>query len=294
MLRRLAVLVLMLAAVMVPAGQAAAAHCERPDPTTGRCPIEAVDPGNPGNPPGGGGGSSTFSGCTYEYMSPQLPPPDGAVASPDSQWFWQVCYVASAEVSRTPVWGPDRALNSALQPLVDPRVLAQEAISMLVMYAPAIATAPPQGSQGTVVGIPIWMWNEQSPSTTGPISATATAGTVSVTATGRVQQIVWDMGDGSTRTCGIGTPYPAGGTDRPSPDCGYTYELASSNYVEGPCVPNPDAPSSQLCGGPWPLTATSTWEITWAGGGMTGAETLELTSTGEIMIRELYVLNSDD
>lgn len=277
MLRRLAILVLMLAAVMVPAGQAAAEHCERPDPTTGRCPIEAVDPGNPGGPPSGGigGGSSTFTGCMTEVMSPQPPLPEGTAIG--YAWAQEVCYVGGIESSRgAPVLTPVDLLDR----IVDPRVVAQQAISMLVMHGPAIATAPPQGSEGTVVGISIWMYSERAPDTTGPISATATAGTVSVTATGRVQQIVWDMGDGSTRTCGIGTPYPAGGTDRPSPDCGYTYELASSNHVPG--------------GGPWPLTATSTWEITWSGGGMTGAETLELTSTGEIMIRELYVLNSDD
>lgn len=293
MLRRLLVVLAAVAALVVPTGVASAGECTVRDPDTGICLVSATDPGTSGDPGPGRGGVSTFTGCTYESMSPQPPPPPGKAASPGAVWVWEVCYVASAEVSRTPAWGPDRALNPALQPLVDPRVGARQAISMLVMHGPAIATAPPQGSPGTVVGISIWMYSARAPDTTGPTSATATAGTVSVTATGRVQQIVWDMGDGSTRTCGIGTPYPAGGTDRPSPDCGYTYETASSNHVEGPCVPNPNNPTTQLCGGPWPLTATSTWEITWSGGGMTGAETLELTSTGELMIRELYVLNGN-
>ncbi|MDQ3733476.1 MAG: ATP/GTP-binding protein [Actinomycetota bacterium] len=273
MLRRLLFAALLtLAFGVAPAGMAAAGDCVTPDPMTGICPIDAVDPGTPGEPPSGG--QSTFTGCAMEYMTPQPPAPPPSESQPGIAWYQEVCYVAGIEVSRAePVWA------AMLPAEADPRILAQQAINMLVMHAPAIATAPPQGSPGTVVGLPIWMWSERSPDTTGPISATATAGAVSVTATGRVIEIVWDMGDGSIRTCGLGTPYPVGGTDQPSPDCGYTYEMASTNHVAG--------------AGPWPLTATSTWEITWSGGGMTGAETLELTSTGAIMIRELYVLNGD-
>jgi hypothetical protein len=101
---------------------------------------------------------------------------------------------------------------------------------------------------------------------------------VTVTAVGEVGQIVWQMGDGNTVTCGPGTPYPAG-SDAASPDCGYSYSTASANHVPG--------------GGAWPITATSTWTITWSGGGQSGTEVLELSSTAELTVGELHVLNQD-
>jgi hypothetical protein len=46
-------------------------------------------------------------------------------------------------------------------------------------------------------------------------------------------------------------------------------------------------------GGAWPVTATSTWTITWSGGGLSGTETLELSSSAELVVGELHVLNQD-
>jgi len=275
MLKRLLLALAMIAVLATPAGLASAEPvCEVRDPQTGACRVYAADPGTPGGGGGGGGGASTFTGCVNERMSPQPPPPPGAENSLGNTWVQSVCYVAGIESSRGPaIW------MFQLDVAPDPRVLAQEAISELIMRAPTIRTAPPQGSAGTVVGLPIWMWVERSSETAGPISATASAGAVSVTATARVIEVLWDLGDGSTRVCGLGTPYPPQGSDRPSPDCGYSYQMASTNHVPG--------------AGPWPLSATATWEITWAGGGMSGAEALELTSNGSILIRELYVLNGD-
>ncbi|WP_245160108.1 hypothetical protein [Blastococcus sp. CT_GayMR20] len=101
---------------------------------------------------------------------------------------------------------------------------------------------------------------------------------MSVTAVGQVSQVSWDMGDGTTVVCGAGAPYTAG-VEGPSPDCGHVYAQASSRHVPG--------------GGPWPITATSTWTITWSGGGQSGTETLELSSSAELFVGELHVLNQN-
>ncbi|WNV75297.1 hypothetical protein [Geodermatophilus sp. DSM 44513] len=93
-----------------------------------------------------------------------------------------------------------------------------------------------------------------------------------------MSQVAWDMGDGTTVICGAGTPYTAG-VEGPSPDCGHVYVKASSRHVPG--------------GGPWPITATTTWTITWSGGGLSGTETLELSSSAELFVGELHVLNQD-
>lgn len=267
--------------VVMLASPAHAELCEVYDPATGECVIEVSDPGDPGDPPpGDDGGPSTFTGCAAEAAGPPpgAPPPGGP-------WSWvaDVCYVASVEVSRgAPYWSEGGLCDLAAGPLCgapppDPRVLAQQAIGLLQFVAPPVTTAPPQGSEGSIVGVAVWLWVPAE--SAGPLSATASAGAVSVTATARVVGVDWDMGDGATRNCGLGTPYPAGGSQNPSPDCGYTYDQASTNHVAGE--------------GPWPISATSTWEITWTGGGMSGAETLELTSAGSMMVREVYVLNGD-
>jgi hypothetical protein len=157
-------------------------------------------------------------------------------------------------------------------------VLAEQAISAMVMRAPEIRMAPPPGSSSGLVGLPVWMWSERSVDSLGPAEESASAGGVTVVARGQVSRIAWSMGDGTTVVCGAGTPYPAGATG-PSPDCGHVYDRASSRHVPGR--------------GPWPVTATSTWTITWSGGGLSGTETLELSSSTELFVGELHVLNQD-
>jgi hypothetical protein len=137
--------------------------------------------------------------------------------------------------------------------------------------------APPPGSTSGLVGLPVWMWTERAADTVGPVEQSASAGGVTVTAVGQLSRIVWDMGDGTTVSCGAGTPYPPG-AEGESPDCGHVYAQASSRHVPG---------------GAWPVTATSTWTITWSGGGLSGTETLELSSSAELVVGELHVLNQD-
>ena len=148
----------------------------------------------------------------------------------------------------------------------------------MALKAPGIGMAPPPNSANGLVGLPVWMWVERTAESTGPVGASASAGGVTVTAEARVSQVVWNMGDGHVVTCGLGTPYLQG-TEAASPDCGHVYAQASSRHVPG--------------GGPWPITATSTWTISWSGGGQSGTETLELSSSAELFVGELHVLNQD-
>lgn len=147
----------------------------------------------------------------------------------------------------------------------------------MVMNGPQIGMAPPPGSASGLVGLPVWMWTERGEHLTGPTRASASAGGVTVTAVGEVTRVVWDMGDGHSVTCGAGTPYSSGAGGA-SPDCGYTYATASTDHVPG---------------GAWPVTATSTWTITWSGGGQSGTETMALSSTAALRIGDLNVLNQD-
>jgi hypothetical protein len=150
--------------------------------------------------------------------------------------------------------------------------LAARAVDAMQLRGASVGVAPPPGAEG-LVGVPVWMWTDVTPTTWGPNSATATVPGLSVTATAQASKIVWDMGDGTKVTCANpGTKYFAGGVA--SPSCGYVYKRSSADQ------PN-DA---------YTVTATTTWVVTWTGGGTTGSLTVTRASTTTIRIGELQVL----
>ena len=136
--------------------------------------------------------------------------------------------------------------------------------------------APELGKSG-LVGLPVWMWTSVSARTWGPASATASVPGLSVTATAQAIKVAWDMGDGHTVTCANpGTPYARSRGAAMSPTCGYRYDRSSA-----------DQP-----GAAYAVTATTTWAVTWSGGGGTGALTVTRSSTARVRIGELQVLVS--
>ncbi|SEC16483.1 hypothetical protein SAMN05216489_00047 [Streptomyces sp. 3213] len=159
---------------------------------------------------------------------------------------------------------------------VDPAVLALEAVKKMTLRGPDIAN--PRAAGTYTVGVPTWMWVNQSATTYGPQSASATAGAVTVTATAKVSKIVWRMGDGATVTCtGPGTVYAASAGMGESPTCGHLYTTTSANADSGK----------------YQVTATSTWTIDWqvtAGGGETGQLTEIQQTQTQVAIGELQVV----
>ena len=136
---------------------------------------------------------------------------------------------------------------------VSPAVLAQTAVKHLALLSPLIEASPPVGVD-QLVNVPTWLWLAGP---WNPVQATATVPGVSVTATAVPQLVTWRMGDGSVVVChGPGTPFGSGDNPAaPSPTCGHTYRESSAS-----------AP-----GGVFTVTATITWNVTWAGGGGNGA-----------------------
>lgn len=127
--------------------------------------------------------------------------------------------------------------------------------------------------------MPAWMWiADPGESTTGPITRSATGGGITVTATARLDRVVWSMGDGATVTCtgsaAEGTAYHVSYGTVSSPTCGHTYTTMSD-----------DQP-----GDAYTVTATSYWTVTWAGGGASGTIPLTLTRSTQVRIGELQVL----
>ncbi|MFI2740726.1 ATP/GTP-binding protein [Streptomyces sp. NPDC018711] len=157
---------------------------------------------------------------------------------------------------------------------VDPAVLAQQAVDQMILRGPDIGIVPKPGGMG-LVGMPVYLWTEKSPETYGPNTASASAGGVTVTATAKVQRIVWQMGDGKTVTCTTpGTPYKPSYGKRPSPDCGHRYPRPST-------------------AGSYHVVATSTWAIDWqATTGQSGRLAQTRQSAVDIRVGELQAVGS--
>jgi hypothetical protein len=168
-------------------------------------------------------------------------------------------------------WAPDAGAAGAPQ-TVDPVDLAEEAIKAMHLRPVGIGITPPAGPDSyTLIGLPTWMWvDEPSESTWGPITRSASAGAVTVTATAHVSDVVWDMGDGTQVSCGRGTPYTAGHGPDPSPTCGHTYASP----------------------GRFDVSATSHWTVDWEGAGQAGTITLALTDDSSVWVRQAHGLIS--
>ncbi|MFF7183517.1 ATP/GTP-binding protein [Streptomyces sp. NPDC008121] len=227
-----------------------------------------------GSGAGSSGGGSSAPPCTYEKLDPQPPaenlawegktPADGAVYRvncPDSGRIG-VVFVPSA--------------GAAPAPRIDPEVLARRAVDSMRLTGPAVAS--PRSAGTYLVGIPMWMWVTPSPNTFGPVSASATAGGVTMTATAKVSSVRWDMGDGKVITCaGPGTRYTPDRGKTPSPTCGHLYERAAY-----------DKPNERYAG-----RATATWTIEWEAPalGDAGALTEARESTFTVRVVEMQALN---
>lgn len=158
----------------------------------------------------------------------------------------------------------------------DPETLARQAIATMDLRAIEIGIVPePNPDSMGFVGLPTWMWTDPTPPTWGPITRSANGGGITVTATGRVKTVAWQMGDGATVNCGSpGTPYQDAFGKSSSPTCGHSYTRTS--------VGKP--------GDAYPVSATSYWAIDWAGGGESGTINLDFTADTQVRMGELQVL----
>jgi hypothetical protein len=220
---------------------------------------------------------SNSAECYYMKTTPQPPasdpvwqghtPAQGAIYTP-------TCATAGCGyfclTTVAPTWLAGVPADTARGP--SPAQVASEALAQLTVGAPQVGTAPVSVGRG-LVGLPVWMWTARNAGTWGPIPVTKTDGPITVNVTANAQYIDWNMGDGDTVRCdNPGSPFDSAATD--SPTCGYRYLTASRNQP----------------GGKYTITATTHWQVTWAGGGENGTLTADVASTTTVTIDELQVL----
>jgi len=280
--------------------QAVGPTCVRPNPTTGECTIEvpAPTPGPrprpiDGKPAGVGASTCTRSPSTAVPCSdPQLgfwlnslrvyckkatPQP------PATAGAWQGHAGSGAVYDCTdPFSGGNFPTGQLWLPgapgtTVSPQEAAQAVVRRMDLRAAAIGIVP-QDKPGSIgaVGAPVYMWTTRGPTRFGPQSLTGSAGGVTITATAKVDRIVWDMGDGATVTCTTpGTVYQDRYGFDDSPDCGHRYTRTSAGKTNNA----------------YPIVATSYWVVDWTGpGGSSGRITLDLVSRTNIVVGELQAL----
>ncbi|WP_204037006.1 hypothetical protein [Micromonospora qiuiae] len=181
---------------------------------------------------------SSGEGCYYKIAeSPPEEPPEGY------QYYTRSCYGgAISDVSLRLLAVPPPGFGAP----PDPEELARRAFASITLLAPRISVAPRKNIGPGLVGLPVWMWAQRGPNQFGPLSASATDRGLTVTIEARVDEVVWDMGNGVEVSCtGPGTRYDATSryAGRPSPDCGY-----DSGYPKA---------------GTYQVRATAHWTVEW-------------------------------
>ena len=229
--------------------------------SNGTCVVTAQGGGGSGDSSGGSsGGGASAEVCAWQPMTAQqaqvllqsgVPPQvvhDGA-AGPDDSWYLATCVGGSV--------GPDsvfylvEAAPGTLG-IVTPDQVAQMAVSDLVLPAPSPSMAPSGGK--AVVNLESWLWI--NPVDWTPITAIATAGGITATATATPVSVVWAMGDGNHVTCdGPGVAYNTSIPDQDqSTSCGHTYQETSASGANHQFT----------------ITTTIEYDVTWTSVGVAG------------------------
>lgn len=202
--------------------------CDETDPY---CEIAAGDDGgnDSSQPPsnGGGGEESPREGEDGGHDCTEIPPED---------------------------WPEECLPDPQAVPIAD---LAAEARGRLVLPDPEMAASP---ATRQLVHLPVWLAVAESSWDT--VSASVTAGGVTVTATAAPSRVEWTLGDGTEVICeGPGTVWrPGMDPEAESPDCGHTYTRSTLEAA---------------------VTATVFWTVTWTSTTGSGGSFTDLATTAQ-------------
>jgi hypothetical protein len=110
-------------------------------------------------------------------------------------------------------------------PGLDVAAIARQVYEQVPLVVPDPHTAPPPDAQ--LVGFPVWLWVDDTVWRDFQASASLAGITVTVVASPKTTR--WVLGDGTSLSCGAGTPWSPGSNGRS--DCEHVYQYASSHYA---------------------------------------------------------------
>lgn len=208
-----------------------------------------------------GGGGSSKSGDSETDKVPELPNcaafPGASDSPPDDPEGWVQIGCVEGTIPIT-MWVEGGA---------SPEQIARSLVARLQLQPIEVGLVPRGPDAMTVVGMPVWLWVEDPSRTTwGP--ATISAGGMALTA--EVRSVTWEMGDGTTLTCGKGTEWKRGMGAEPSPTCGHTYEEQ----------------------GRYTIRARSHWVARWSGYGQSGTIPVTLSTSRQLDVGEIQVIGT--
>ncbi|MFD7161190.1 hypothetical protein ACFV9C_41860 [Kribbella sp. NPDC059898] len=303
MIRRLLLAVALLTGLLVAfTQQASAATCKKTD-WLGNCIVETTDPGQDSTDhPGKGGKTETVGQCkvstpsgfavpctltdfgTYYapaacYIKPASPVPAEAGKPTAAGYVAYYCRYVVGGTDMQPIIGGEYTIIwlPPQRPTITPEQAARAVAAMMKFQAINIGISQKMSGPNGVgyVGVPVWLWaKDPSGVTVGPQHVQRTYQGLGVTIDAKMTKIVWDLGDGSTVTCGQGTPYTPSAGVAESPTCGHKYTQISKSKP----------------GGKYRITATSYWELDWAAGGQTGVIPLDFTQAAALGVGEIQVV----
>ncbi len=223
------------------------------------------------DPPAGKPNPNQPYGCTYSAGGAQATAMIGVGGPQPGQWVFPVCAGPGVIDPMPPFWVTGAQPPAAVVVQASPVTVALQAARQLALSSPSIEMAPPPGHP-QLVGVATWLWI--APPAWQTLSASASVGPVTTTATAVPAKVVWDMGDGWTVTCdGPGTPYSASDPNG-STSCSYVWPQA----------------------GNFTVTATVYWSLTWTAAGAAGGGSLGVQAgppaRAQVAVTESQAINT--
>lgn len=222
--------------------------------------------GSAGSPAATSSSSGSAPVCTYTLMTGvDAPSPTGSLLG---QWYSVSCVGEDLNPSDGGViFVPENPSETGVTPATPPKTVAAQAAKSISLPDPGVYMNPVSYS---IVNLATWLWID--PAMWHPLTASATAGGVTATATAVPESVLWSMGDGHTVKCnGPGIPYESTApSDMQQTYCSYTYTEPSIGQPSDDGDPNDAA---------YLVTATITWGVTWSAVGASGGGTLPSLQT---------------
>lgn len=204
----------------------------------------------------GPGTMHAYPGAQFNPDPPPEDPPPGKSAE-DGRYYWRICIRGIAPDGTSLLFNSFASwewLDFADAPTITPGQVARAWLATVELTGPQFALAPPESGAG-LVGLPVWLGVEQSTTAWGPNPAAGPESYcisgVCVSIQARVTEVAWQMGDGASFTCARDRHVVwRSGMDFLSPggNCHHYYQVTSRHL--------PDRR--------YPVTATSTWTVSWS------------------------------